>query len=452
MPRPPKTLQPERSPADWFGAELRYWREKRELTQRELAQRVWVSMSLIGRIETADRECSPDLARRLDEVLDTGGVLARAQGLVTATRKAESSETDKTASASTGHGAGAGEPSMLEGVERRDFLRTATAGLAVSPLLALSSPFQDTLRPRQVRAVDIAQVREAAAVFSSWDHTYGGQVARAAVAGQLRAAADLLHAPCPHRLRGEAFSAVAQLFMVAGFMAFDAYAHDDARRLFAFAAECAEEAGDWHLRAKVYSHRARQAIWCADPDQGITYAELGLVRSERLSAVEKAMLHTARARAYAKMGLRTEALRAVGEADAAFAAPTAVEPPSWMAYYDAAQHAGDTAHALWDLAVAGVHPPDGALRRLEEAVCGHTDAYARSRAISAIKLASLHLHGRNVEEGLATAARALDDVGRVRSRRAEDDLRELRTLLNRTPEVDGADAVSARITHALEGT
>jgi hypothetical protein len=58
-----------------------------------------------------------------------------------------------------------------------------------------------------------------------------------------------------------------------------------------------------------------------------------------------------------------------------------------MAYYDDAQHHGDTGHALFDLVIHGTVAPAG--ERLAQAVHGHTDAYARSRAISGTKLATL---------------------------------------------------------------
>lgn len=343
------------------------------------------------------------------------------------------------------HSAQNRESRILEDVQRREFLKTAGAGLAVSPLMSLTSFFSQNQGVDQIRAADIGQIRDAAAVFSGWDHTYGGTAARAAVGGQLRWAAELLNTPCPGALRADAFAAVAQLFMVAGFMAFDAYAHDDARILFAFATECAEEAGDWHLRAKVYSHRSRQAIWCGDPDTGITYADLALVRSDRLSAREKAMLHTARARGFAKLGMPKETLAAVDAADSAFTTQSDAAVPEWMGYYDAAQHAGDTGHALWDLATVGLYSTASAKSRLQEAVDGHRDTYARSRAISGIKLASLQMHDRDIEYGVATATRALEDMSRVRSRRAQDDLRQLRAIAARTPDAAGVEALDTRI-------
>jgi hypothetical protein len=96
-----------------------------------------------------------------------------------------------------------------------------------------------------------------------------------------------------------------------------------------------------------------------------------------------------------------------------------------MAYYDHAQHQGDTAHALFDLAIHGI-PDTEAAPRLVEAVHGHSDVYARSRAISGTKLASLVMVTGDPHEASFIGRRAIDDAGSLRSRRAADDLRELR--------------------------
>jgi hypothetical protein len=212
---------------------------------------------------------------------------------------------------------------------------------------------------------------------------------------------------------------------VTGFMAFDAYAHDDARRMFRFALSCAEEAGDWHLRAKVLSSMARQAIWCGDADTGLTFTELALVRSDRLTTTERAMLHTGRARALAKLGDIAGTVAAVGVADDEFGNTRPVNDPPWMAYYDAAQHAGDTGHALWDIAVNG-HFVTEAQHRLGTAVTGHGDEFARARAISQTKLASLVMAVGDPIEAAIAGTQALAWLGPIRSRRAADDLRDLR--------------------------
>ena len=318
-------------------------------------------------------------------------------------------------------------------VDRRKFM-TASAGAglasAAAPALDLLASLGHATVPAEVRQSDIDQVRASARLFTNWDHTYGGGVVREAVTAQLRWSAELLEAKCPKSMRAELFAAVGALSGVCGFMAFDAYAHDDARRMFTFGLTCAEEADDWHLRAKLLSNLARQAIWCGDPDAGLTHTELALVRTDRLTATELAMLHTARARALGKLGRVQETFSAVGQADDAFAQTCAAEDPPWMAYYDQAQHHGDTAHALFDLAIHDV-PGTEAAERLSAAVKGHTDAYARSRAISGTKLASLIMATGDPREASAAGQRAIDDAGRLRSRRAADDLRELRRFAGR---------------------
>lgn len=259
------------------------------------------------------------------------------------------------------------------------------------------------------------------------DSRYGSGLVREAVTAQLRHCVELLSARCTARVRTEMFTAVGYLAHVTGFMAFDAYAHDDARRMFRFALSCAEEAGNWHLRAKVLSSMARQAIWCGDLDSGLTYTELALVRADRLTATERAMLHTARARALAKFGRVQDTASAIGLADDEFSQSRPLEDPPWMAYYDSAQHHGDTGHALWDTAAAG-HFVSEARQRLTVAVAGHDAGHARSRAISQIKLASLTMAVGDPAEGAVLGDRALEWVGPVRSCRAADDLRDLRRL------------------------
>ncbi len=318
----------------------------------------------------------------------------------------------------------------LEDVKRQDFLRAAlgvTVTGAAAPLLELLSTLEPTPVPSTVGLTEIEQIRQTAREFSTWDHTYGGGLVREAVGAQLRYAVNLLNARCPEKYRSQLQSAVGFLGHTAAFMAFDAYAHADARSMFRLAWTCAEEAGDWHLRGKVLSSMARQAIWCGSADDGLTYIELAMVRSDRLTATERAMLHSARARALAKLHRVEEAVQAIGQADEEFSHASPQNDPPWMTYYDAAQHSGDTGHALFDLALQGQFATE-ARSRLRSAVQGHTEAYVRSKAISGIKLASLTMATGDPSEAAQLGSAALLDAGHIRSRRAADDLRELSSL------------------------
>jgi transcriptional regulator with XRE-family HTH domain len=72
-----KPLQPENGPAYLWGSELRHYRQAANLSQPELAQRIFCSRQLVGAMETCGRV--PDLGRvkLCDEALDTGGALRR---------------------------------------------------------------------------------------------------------------------------------------------------------------------------------------------------------------------------------------------------------------------------------------------------------------------------------------------------------------------------------------
>ncbi len=300
---------------------------------------------------------------------------------------------------------------------RRSFLHLS--GLAAIAPLDLTNLFASSESlPATVKPSHIDQVLAAATAISGMDNELGGGgMVRDVASRAMQWSAGLLQAQCPEHLRTELFAAVSRLGIVVGASAFDAYHHDEATRTFRFAADCAAEAGHWHLRAKTYSFLARQAVWIGAPDDGLTYAEKGLVRSDRLTATEQAMLHTARARAFGKMGNVRDTMAAVGAADEAFARACPAEDAPWMAYYDEAQHNGDTAHALFDLAVLAGQDPGRAARRFDTAVKGHADAYKRSRAISRTKLASLIMAKGDPRQAAALGHHALDEVCRLTSRR-----------------------------------
>ncbi|MGH3777741.1 MAG: XRE family transcriptional regulator [Pseudonocardiaceae bacterium] len=316
----------------------------------------------------------------------------------------------------------------LEDVDRKQFLHSTAAlgvgALALGPVAALLEGTEPTPIPARIGTTEIEQIRTAARVFSSWDFTYGGGLAREAVMGQLRWSAGLLDATCPARLRPELFSAVGDLAHRAGFMAFDVGAYEDARRVLSFALACAEQADDWHLRAYVLDSMALQAIWTGRPDEGLTLTEQALVRADRLTETGQAMLHTDRGRALARMRRVSETLTAVGVAEDHFGHATPANDPPFLVNYNAAFLAGNTGHALFDLAVLG-HNLAQATDRLTAAAASHTASHARSGAICLTKLASLTMATGDPIQSATIGNAALDAAGTVRSRRVTDNLREL---------------------------
>lgn len=312
----------------------------------------------------------------------------------------------------------------LADVDRKQFLRATALGLggfALAPVASLLEGAEPTPVPARIGQTEIEHIRTAARVFAEWDHTYGGGLAREAVQAQLRYSAELLEATVPARLRAELFRAVGRLADVAAYKAFDACAHDEATRVFRFALACAEEAGDWHLRAEILADMARQAVHLGQPDDGLTYIDHALVRADRLNPTERAMLHTTRARALASMRRVQDTLSAVGTADDHFAHAN----PPYVSYYDTAEHAGAQGGVLATLAVTG-HGAAEAERRLSTAIGGYQATYVRSTVQCEVLLSSLTMITGDPAHAAAIGTAALDRADSLRSPRTLTLLRELR--------------------------
>ncbi|WP_369270738.1 helix-turn-helix domain-containing protein [Streptomyces sp. R11] len=76
------TLDPGASPLDYYGFELRRYREAAELTQKQLGDIVYCTGSLVGQIETARKLPTLPFSERVDVALGTGGALSRLHELV----------------------------------------------------------------------------------------------------------------------------------------------------------------------------------------------------------------------------------------------------------------------------------------------------------------------------------------------------------------------------------
>lgn len=75
-------LDPSASPLDYYGYELRRYREAAGLTQKQLGEIISYTGSLVGQIETARKLPTAEFSERVDAALGTGGLLSRLLGLV----------------------------------------------------------------------------------------------------------------------------------------------------------------------------------------------------------------------------------------------------------------------------------------------------------------------------------------------------------------------------------
>jgi DNA-binding XRE family transcriptional regulator len=76
------TLDPSASPLDYYGFELRRFREAAGLTQKQLGDIINYTGSMVGQVETARKLPTLDFSQRADAALCTGGLLTRLHPLV----------------------------------------------------------------------------------------------------------------------------------------------------------------------------------------------------------------------------------------------------------------------------------------------------------------------------------------------------------------------------------
>ncbi|WP_328502343.1 helix-turn-helix domain-containing protein [Streptomyces sp. NBC_00457] len=77
-----RKLDPTASPLDYFGSELRRYRESAGMSQQELGECIFCTGSLVGQIETAHKVPTREFAERADAALLTDGCFSRLVGLV----------------------------------------------------------------------------------------------------------------------------------------------------------------------------------------------------------------------------------------------------------------------------------------------------------------------------------------------------------------------------------
>lgn len=341
----------------------------------------------------------------------------------------------------------------VDEVKRQAFLQAVAVGVAG---MAAGDPIAEALgravageTPSRVGATEVQQVDHAISVFGDWQDLYGGGVCEDAIAGQVRWAAALLNASATDKVKNDLYRSVGFLVDVAGWGAFDAGHHDTARSYFQLALHCAEQANDWGLRANVLSDMARQAIYIGRPDDGLSLIELAQVRQDRQTPTVRAMLSTVHARTLAKVGRGDDSYRAVLAAEDHFGYQKPDNDPPWITYFGTAELAGDTGHALLDVALAGSRIEEARVR-LRKSIDAYTPAQARARAFSLGKLAILELQVGDVERGIDYGGDALDAAAPLKSSRAHNDLAEVGRVLAKRESVTGAGELRARIGQVLD--
>jgi hypothetical protein len=279
--------------------------------------------------------------------------------------------------------------------------------------------------PVRIGWTDVEHVRATTRAITMSDNLFGGGLSCEAAAGQLRWVARLLDAKMTDdAVRRAMFEAAGNLSGVVAFSAFDIADYTSADRCFRFALWCADQSGSWALRAEALSDMSRKATYLGNIDEALSLIEFAQVRSDRISATAQAMMSALRARLLALTGRHADAQAEVDRADMYFAEREPNTDPSWLQYYDEAEHQGSTGRALIPVAHAAKRA-DLAATRLTSAIRLHDEHYARSRTFSRTRLATLLMDVDDPREAAAVGRQAVADAASLRSQRVVTELRTL---------------------------
>jgi transcriptional regulator with XRE-family HTH domain/tetratricopeptide (TPR) repeat protein len=343
-------------------------------------------------------------------------------------------------------------------LNRRQAASTLASLIFGAPLLELLEPWLVSFdqpraadRPSGIGYEEVTNIENAALLFRSWNHQFGGGLRRKAVVGLLSDVADELdYHSHPDSLKRRLFGTMALLSATAASMSWDSGNGPLAQKYYIMALRAVKESGDRAFGANVLAAMARQLLYLGRPTEALELVRLAQ-DGARGHATPKvyAMLHTREAWAYANQG-RIEAFRrATGKAEDALTNASPDAEPPWIVYFDEAELAGVTGGRLLELAHRKRLPANQASDHIQRAIAIRQSGSLRSSALDQVGLAEARLVQGHAEEASRLGHEAIDTVAQTHSHRARVKLAELYTYTEAHAKVPSVAELRGRIRDLL---
>jgi hypothetical protein len=169
---------------------------------------------------------------------------------------------------------------------------------------------------------------------------------------------------------------------------------------------------------------SHQATYLGHFDQAARLARAAQEGAGRVaSATTRAMFYAMEARAHAGAGDEANCSRAYASAEKAFELSNPSDDPEWMAYFDAAELAGEGAHCFRDLrrpAIAQEFIARASLTGPE---------YARTQAFIRLVNAASHVHQSEPARAAEIAVEAMEQAAGLKSMRYRRYVADLAAVL-----------------------
>jgi hypothetical protein len=232
--------------------------------------------------------------------------------------------------------------------------------------------------------------------------------------------APLLHGRYNDAVGRALFSATAEFTLSVGWMAYDAGKHGLAQRYMAQALRISHVANDRAFGGRILAAMSHQALHLGDVRHGLDFACAARTGTQgAVTPTAAAMLAAMEACAHAARGDASPCLRALTDAERAFERSNPSEDPPWVDF-DEGGLTGHLARSFRDLN----RPREAeqfALRSIQ--LCRPT--HLRTRVQRYAILASANAQQGDLEGACAVGRQALEEMGRLRSKRTLDDVARL---------------------------
>jgi tetratricopeptide (TPR) repeat protein len=261
--------------------------------------------------------------------------------------------------------------------------------------------------------------------FRRLDNMYGGGHIKSAIGGYLTSTIEpMLREGRQNRsAKSERLSAVAELYQLAGWMAYDTGQAGVGRRHMRTAFRLSKSAGNAALSAEMLAGMSHHAAFHGKPDDAVDLAMAAAHIAERtgirrLSAEAAAM----EAHGLALQNETRDCISALAAAERAFE-NSSDDVPEWLGYFDEAYLSAKFAHAFRDL---------GQLREAEvfaRRSLEMSEGYKRGKLFNTALLASILAAQRRVDEACAAGLDAVHMADSVRSVRGSAYLADVASRL-----------------------
>lgn len=299
-------------------------------------------------------------------------------------------------------------------MKRRDTLKLA---LGAPLILAAERMLGGTARAltRNTKGFDadtVTALEEVTAFFTTADASKGGGLYRSAIVAQLGEVARRIEDGVPPSLKTRVFAATADLAALAGWVSHDCGRYPEAQRYWSYGTYAASEAGQTDRGVEIVTRMSHQMIYLGHPADALGL--LGVAAKKATMPATKALVASQTGRVHAALGDTRQAERHLGAADELLADGLGDNVPVWVAYFDAAEHAGARAVAARDLAGLG-QSRRAASVHFEDALALRQPGFERVKVMDRVGLAAALFDEGEAERGAAAAHQALDTAARLDS-------------------------------------